>query len=374
MSPVLENILGERLPEVFRELLDLRLHPVGDCDPSFDYCYELELEQERRPVYVVVKAGEIQQVAEQWGQRLPELRQSHSNALVLLAAPSLSESARQRLRKAGINYIDLEGHVYIWESGFRIWLEQPAVRRSPKPVRRGGRRPNPFSKRASFVLRALMEAPERRWGVRELSSETGLSVGYTSDVLSELAERGYAAGGNEGFSLQDPVRALFDWTSAYRWDRNGIHSFTVAYEPEELQDALRRELADSGIEYALTLLSGADQVARHVQHSQTHLYVRPADLEPALERVGEKLYGEPAVSGGNLHVLDPYYARAAFYGVREAGGAPVVSNVQLFLDLVHYPVRGTEAATMLLRTVLGRQLRMSREQIRTLVALIGGDG
>jgi hypothetical protein len=376
----MQSILSEHLPRVFSEKLGIELLPIpadGDTADAlhlgFDACYELDLDDQRRLVCVQVKTGERPPDTEQRNQRVRKIQLSNPRAIVLFVAAALSESQRRELRKTCVNYADLEGHIYIWEPGIRIWLEQAAVRKPTKPVRRGGRRPNPFSRRASVVLRALLEAPDRRWGVRELSSETGLSVGYTSDVISELVARKYAASGGEGVSVEDPIRALFDWTRAYRWDQNGIHSFTVAYELDELQSVLDRELARGGIEYALTLLSGVDRVSRHVQHGQTHLYVRPDKLEAALEIVGAKLYGEPAASGGNLHVLDPYYARSAFYGGRRIDNVPVASNVQLFLDLVHYPVRGIEAAAMLLRTSLGRQLHLSREQIRTLITLLGGD-
>lgn len=43
-----------------------------------------------------------------------------------------------------------------------------------------------------------------------------------------------------------------------------------------------------------------------------------------------------------------------------------VSDVQLFLDLIHYPVRGPEAAAALLKQQLGARLELSREQVRTL--------
>ena len=51
--------------------------------------------------------------------------------------------------------------------------------------------------------------------------------------------------------------------------------------------------------------------------------------------------------------MAPYYAHGARYGIRELRGHPVVSDVQLFLDLYNYPVRGREQAEHLLEHVLG---------------------
>ena len=73
----------------------------------------------------------------------------------------------------------------------------------------------------------------------------------------------------------------------------------------------------------------------------------------------EQVYAEPVSQGGNLHIQVPYYGKAAFYGCRRLDGVRLVSDVQLFLDLVHYPVRGAEAAEALLRKALGPQLGLS---------------
>jgi hypothetical protein len=48
-------------------------------------------------------------------------------------------------------------------------------------------------------------------------------------------------------------------------------------------------------------------------------------------------------------LIEPYYGPAARYGAVSIDSVWIVSDVQLFLDLVHYPVRGPEAASALLR-------------------------
>jgi len=40
----------------------------------------------------------------------------------------------------------------------------------------------------------------------------------------------------------------------------------------------------------------------------------------------------------------PYYRVSAFFGKRRLGGLWVASDVQLYLDLYDYPVRGREQA------------------------------
>jgi hypothetical protein len=48
-----------------------------------------------------------------------------------------------------------------------------------------------------------------------------------------------------------------------------------------------------------------------------------------------------------------------------------VSDVQLFLDLIHYPVRGPEAADALLTKRLGPRLGLSAPQLRALRDAVG---
>lgn len=108
--------------------------------------------------------------------------------------------------------------------------------------------------------------------------------------------------------------------------------------------------------------------APHVHHEQTHLYVAEPFIDRAAEIVTRLLFGEPAPAGGNLHLMLPYYGEATFYGRRLLEDVPVVSNVQLFLDLAGYSLRGPEAARMLVKGPLARQLSLDRSHVKTLTS------
>jgi hypothetical protein len=70
-------------------------------------------------------------------------------------------------------------------------------------------------------------------------------------------------------------------------------------------------------------------------------------------------------------VVEPYYGDAAWYGAEHVDGMSYVSDVQLFLDLIHYPVRGPEAADALLTKRLGPRLGLSAPQLRALRDAVG---
>jgi hypothetical protein len=50
------------------------------------------------------------------------------------------------------------------------------------------------------------------------------------------------------------------------------------------------------------------------------------------------------VKGANLIFLLPYYKNSVFYDMQKIRNLWVVSDLQLYLDLYNYPIRGLEQA------------------------------
>jgi hypothetical protein len=48
--------------------------------------------------------------------------------------------------------------------------------------------------------------------------------------------------------------------------------------------------------------------------------------------------------GANIEFLFPYYKHSVFWDVQKAKDLWVVSDIQLYLDLYNYPIRGLEQA------------------------------
>lgn len=295
------------------------------------------------------------------------IRSNSPDVVPLLAIPRLSHQDRERLKDEGINHLDLSGAIWIRAEG--LFVQSDPSRDPPvKSPRDRGR--NPFSKKASLVARALLEHPSRVWRVRDLSEESALSVGYSSEILRAMVAREYAAESAEGFRLSDPVSLLSDWAAKYRWEDNEIHSFVAPFEKRELVEKVFARLARHGVRGSLALLAAMDRLVKYVEHDQVHIYVAdfPYPVESAL---GEALHAERGPVGGNLHVMKAYYGPAAWYGSQEIGGRTVVSDVQLFLDLIHYPVRGPEAADVLLRKRLGPRLGLNKAAASALRSRLG---
>jgi len=278
-----------------------------------------------------------------WGTPLPQ--PAGDTAIVWVLERSLPE-LRQRLREADENFVDPAGWVRLHLPGLivdRSDLER--VRRPP-----GSETRNPFADRASRIPRTLFaSASDRTWSIQELAGEADVSLGTTSYAVTALADRDLvevsAVGKEKRVRVRDRRTLVLQWSAEYSWRRNTAVAFDV---PEGSPTRFLKRLPDLlGMDrWALSLQAGATLVDPHARWDTVHIYMREATSE-ALHLVGNELGWHP-VDNGNVVLLAPYYTDSVWFGSREIDGLPVVSNLQLILDLWHYPVRGREQAEMLL--------------------------
>ncbi len=277
----------------------------------------------------------------------------HSGGLRILACPFLSSSRQELLRESGVPYFDLAGNA---------WIVCDAVhvdrRGFPNPFPEQRRARGPFSDKASLVLRALI-APGPGRGVRSIAEQADLSPGYVSKVVQELEERGYVARRKGGLALRNGQELLQDWVRAYRkhWvERRGY--FLPVPRVQEVMDALRR--ASISDDYALALQAGAGLVAPYADFDVVDVYVHSIDAAVAF---AGRLDAREVERGANLRVSVPYYRVSAFFDRQEAAGLPVVSDLQLYLDLYDYPLRGREQADQILERRLGPKLEAAEREL-----------
>lgn len=313
---------------------------------------------EHAPIHIGAASNEVRSLAKHF-----------SDHVVLVAAPYLNSSMRSRLEDEGINYLDLAGHAFIEAPDLFVRYQAPKDR-PPDLQARQSEGPSPFAKKASMILRVLCKNIGRAWGVREMARESQVSAGHASNVLREMERRGYVAKEDKGYVLQDAQRLLAHWVMAYSWEDNSIHSLQAPYSQEELEERLKKWFKEEHAQYALTLLAGSDRLAPHVVHNQLHVYVEESAVRSVVGFLRDAMQAESVARGGNVHILEPYYRQATFFGTSVRNGLPVVSPLQLFLDLAHYPVRGGEAAEAVLRDVLAPALRLSREESRWLTDFV----
>lgn len=295
---------------------------------------------------------------------------AHSPALAqreaLLVIPRLGPVARKHLKVLGVNHADLQGCAYLNAPGIRVdrqRQDRPARAAWSAPVREI----NPFSKKASRVLRALFSAPGESVRVSELAARTHLAIGWASNVADALVQRGYATRSEAGLRLADAVAALVDWTNAYQWRKNPSRSYAVPLDRDQVLERLSRECEKWKVPWALTLLAAAERRIGYVRGAGTvHVYLGGAD-DDRMRGILSELFAEESAAEGGLAIMEPYYGVGICAEAENVGGMRVVSDLQLFLDLAHFPVRGIEAAEMLLKRRMSKALRLDQPSVNRLL-------
>jgi hypothetical protein len=265
----------------------------------------------------------------------------------LILSDYLSKEKREECKGAGIFFIDLSGNAYIAHEG--IYIEREGFP-NRYPERRLGR--GPFSDKASLILRVALEERNRPWGVREIAQAAGLDPGFVSRMMRELVQRGYFEKEGRKFKLLDAKSLLEDWVSAYDYRKNEGHGyFCMADNPGEILDRLRNVEGHKSLMHALSFQAGANLVAPHSVYNEVHIYLRD---ESGRKSLAQRLKLREVERGANVILCHPHYKHSAFHGMHQIDGLWVVSDLQLYLDLYKYPLRGLEQAEYLYKHRLKR--------------------
>lgn len=351
-----EQELREKLKNNMGDLLDgLRVFEVrenvpigrGKAHALADMVVTVKVGNQRRRLVMELKQRAYPSDLDHGILKLRKLHGEGPALVPVLVAPFISESGRRQVRMHKINYLDLSGNVHIAFDNVLINRASPgnAYVRKKQGI-------NIFADKASLVLRELAAKPDEYQTVRGLAEKTSSSVGWTSEVLREVEERGYLdRKPRGGCKIRRLEYLLDDWTDNYNFlGKNSIRGFFLRAEGlEEILGRLRMLKRSSEVDYALTLHSGAYLVAPFVQYGECHLYVGGRKgFERQIDYFVKALNLLEPATGGNFHIVRPYYEMAAFYKARVIEGLEVVSDLQLYLDLFRFPTRGREAAEKVL--------------------------
>jgi len=309
--------------------------------------------------------GETKAVGEPWAIRLAihqlrEYQQVYPEYTPLLVAPFMGPKGRELCKEHGIGYIDLSGNCYLEGNG--IYIDKVGRSNRFHEVKEIE---GLFSDKASLIVRAVVERAKEQHGVRELSRQLGVSPAWTSQVLAGLVRVGYAARTNREIYISRPLDLLQDWADSHDFSRrNDVFSFFCdAPTPEALISRIAAINGAAERRYALTLHAGASLVAPFAKFHEVHMYVDPWERRVETERFWmEALELEKVDRGGNMYLVWPYYKHGAFHGVREVNGVSVVSDIQLYIDLYNFPMRGQEQAEHLMRKRLAYLTNEAPEQ------------
>jgi hypothetical protein len=189
-----------------------------------------------------------------------------------------------------------------------------------------------------------------RWTQREMQKhcQPNVSLGLVNKVVRHLRDEAFVEVSEDGgVRLRDPLKLLFAWRGAYRFDRHERRGYFTSLQGKKMRDALAGLDSIPGGHAAYAAFSAANFQAPHVRQPKTWLY-----LSPSLEgEFRSRLEAKPVDSGENLVVLIP--ADDGVFYLGEAGTTaddrlPCTNVVQTYVDLCHCGGRGEEAAEALL--------------------------
>jgi hypothetical protein len=178
--------------------------------------------------------------------------------------------------------------------------------------------------------------------------EPNVSLGLVNKVVRHLRDEAFIETGEDGgFRLRDPLKLLFAWRDAYRFDRHERRGYFTLSQGKKLRDALTLLDLRTGGSAAYAAFSAADFQAPHVRQPKTWLYVREQDISLFEELVEAKRVD----SGENLVVLIPDDDGVFYLGDGGTMGdnrMRCTNVVQTYVDLYYCGGRGEEAAEALL--------------------------
>lgn len=339
----------ERLAQTLREVPFLRDLPfrreTSRQKSRTDFVLTISGRGVNRRLVSEVKSSGQPRVAREACLTLLEVVRSDPRAYPVFVAPYISPRAASICESYNVGYLDLAGNC-------RLTFDQVYIRREGYPNPRVQARDlrSLYSPKAERVLRVLLTAGSRNWRTQELADEAGVSLGQVANVKKLLSDREWLKTEPVGFvlcSFEEAVLPLLqEWAANYRSSRNSPLDFYSLKSIPQTEAELVAAGRERKIRLGLTGFSGAARLASAVRYQRISAYVA-GNIEAVAERLGLK----QVTSGANVTLISPY-DDGVLYGVREVEGAPVVSPVQLYLDLKQTKGRGEEAASAILEQII----------------------
>lgn len=311
---------------------------------SADYTVRVISSSTRLPVAFAVRLRQRLTPAEALSLKdSPGLWQT--DLLPMVCCPYVSPRADEICRDAHVNYLDASGNCRIAAPGFHIVIRG-------RENKRPDTRPliNPFSSKASRIVRVMLEEPKRAWQLREIAKEAQISVGLASKCKQALVDQAYVFDLGNIFTVRDAEHLLRSWAAAYKSSAVDLPLYSMR-EPKQAEPALADWARRHQLEYCLAAFSGAWRVAPTVRYGRASAYIQAASSDPRIADLCSLLEAKRVDSGANLS-LKCTTDGAELYKSREVHGMRVASPVQLYLDLAHNPGRGEEAAEEILERML----------------------
>lgn len=339
---ILKALLGALKDVPFIKTKGVKVTPTSRNGTRPDAVLEVALgKKKRKKLFVEIKSiGQPRLVRDAINQVL-RFTSEQPDSYGIVGAPYISPAAANICEEEGIGYLDLAGNcrlvfdtVYIVREGAKNPFAQKRDLRSL------------YSPRGTRILRVMLNNPRIAWKTQPLAEEAKVSVGQVANIKKLLKDREWIIEIKDGFRVKEPAGLLTEWSENYSFRKNEVRDFYSMSGISAVEAGMAGVCAESGVQFALTGLSGAARVQPGIRYKRIMAFV--SDISGDLNK---KAGLKEVTSGANVTLLLPYDA-GVFNGFRDYDGVPVVSPVQLYLDLKSYKGRGEEAAQIIYDKVL----------------------
>jgi len=272
--------------------------------------------------------------------QLKEIVSKNTNYYGVFASTFISNETRRICQENNTGFIDTAGNCFFNFDNVYLSIEgKPNPFPNKRPLK------TLFYSKSSRALRFLLCNPKKAWFVKDLSIEADISLGQAFLVKKKLLEEELIeelkVEDRKKFKLIKPEKLLDEWAKNYSYNKNIIKNYYSFDDTKTIESNLANYCNAKKIKYAFTLTSGASLVAPFLRYNKVFVYVLNN-----IEKLAKDLNFKEVSSGSNLSILKPY-DDGVFYDLQIINGVNIVSNIQLFLDLINYKERGEEAAKFL---------------------------
>jgi hypothetical protein len=255
---------------------------------------------------------------------------------VLVVAPFLSSSTRQRLTEKGFGFVDLTGNVRLSLSRPGLFVETRGADRNPEPSPRERR--SLRGGKAGRLIRALCDFSPP-YGLLELANRAGVDAGYTSRIVDLLDREALVTRERRGpITGTDWPGLLKRWSQEYSpFQRERATYYLAARGLEGLADRIR----SLKVRYAVSGSWAATQFAPVAPPRLLLVYM------DSIREAASSLDLTPAESGGNVVLTTPLDP-VVYERTTSRRGIVLSALTQVVADLLSAPGRGPNEAEALI--------------------------
>ena len=256
----------------------------------------------------------------------------------LLATVRLSDSLLNECKKRKLSCLDCNGRAWIQRPGLSIFWDT-----NQRHYRLAQSNLSPFTPKSQRLARLFLHRPDQAWGQVALAKATGLSLGLVSRLLQHYETQGWAEGRRNDWRLADRDALLDAWVAADRWSKRVDLQEYDFLQPDKAVFA-GHFLRSLGHAFPIAFTQWLAATLRHpygnvpVVSAYCGRFPTPhEEAHAGLRRV---------TGGGKIWLLNPVDP-GVFRETREVNSIPLVSDAQIYLDLLHVGLRGPDQAEAL---------------------------